>query len=89
MFTGAAGRVFLTIDLQQYLMALTTQANAESSKHMGHEWINSSVETVETEQLKWKEGCGNMTSSLVILDVTSFGYSWGEKKGPSQYAGML
>ena len=62
-------------------MTLTMEAIAESSKHMRHERINSSGETVGTEQLKRKGECGNATSPFMIQGVTDFGDSWGEEQG--------
>ena len=51
------------------------EANAESSKHMGHERTNSSGETVGTGQLRWEEECENATSPFVTLGVKGFGDS--------------
>ena len=56
------------------------EAKAESSKHMGRERTNSSVETVGTEQMRWEGECGNVTSPFVILGVTGFSDNWEERK---------
>ena len=78
---GAAGRAFLTTDLQQLVEALTLEVKVESSRHMGCKRTNSNEETVGMGQLSWVGKCGNVTSPFVTLGVTSFGNSLGEEQG--------
>ena len=48
------------------------EAKAESSKVTGRERTNSSGETVETGQLKWKRECGNVTYPICDTGCNGF-----------------
>ena len=70
MSISAAGRVFLTFDLQQQSQILTIE-----DKDLRE--TNSSEEAVGTRQLRWQGKFENVTSPFALLGVKGFGNSWG------------